>query len=67
MIQRLIQAVTELLEAKAELMREEISTLDLGTYARGYQDGRHDMEAEYGDCDCPECEQEEAEQDGTTD
>lgn len=39
---RLLTALTELLEAKAELLREEASTLGLGTYARGYQDALED-------------------------
>ena len=47
-MKRLIQAVTELLEAKAELIREEASTLALGTYARGYQDGAEDIKENYG-------------------
>lgn len=47
-MKRLIQAVTELLEAKAELIREETATLQLGTYARGYQDGAEDIKENYG-------------------
>ena len=39
---KLIRAITELLEAKAELLREEAATLQLGTYARGYKDGQDD-------------------------
>jgi hypothetical protein len=40
---RLVQAIAELLEAKALLIREESSTLGLGTYARGYKDGQADL------------------------
>lgn len=42
-MRRLIQAIAELLEAKASLIREESSTLGLGTYARGYKDGQADI------------------------
>lgn len=42
-MRRLIQAIAELLEAKASLIREESSTLGLGTYARGYKDGQQDI------------------------
>jgi hypothetical protein len=42
-MKRLIQAIAELLEAKASLIREESSTLGLGTYARGYKDGQQDI------------------------
>lgn len=45
---RLIQALTELLEAKAELLREEAAALQLGTYARGYKDGQEDIKETYG-------------------
>jgi hypothetical protein len=38
-----MQAIAELLEAKASLIREESSTLGLGTYARGYKDAQEDM------------------------
>lgn len=39
---RIINAISEFFEAKAELLREEASTLHLGTYARGYQDAQED-------------------------
>ena len=42
-MKRLIQAVSEYFEARAELIREEASTLNLGTYARGYKDGQQDI------------------------
>lgn len=45
---RLVRAIAELLEARAELIREETSTLQLGTYARGYQDGQEDIKETYG-------------------
>lgn len=41
-MKKLIRAITELLEAKAELLREEAATLHLGTYARGYKDAQED-------------------------
>jgi len=47
-MKRLYNAITELLEAKAEQVREETSTLQLGTYARGYQDGQEDIKETYG-------------------
>lgn len=39
---RLYTALVELIEAKAELLREEAATIELGTYARGYQDAQDD-------------------------
>lgn len=42
-MRRLIQAIAELLEARAELLREEAATLGLGTYARAYKDGQADL------------------------
>ena len=42
-MKRLINAIAELLEAKAELLREEAATLGLGTYARAYKDGQADL------------------------
>lgn len=42
-MKRLINAIAELLEAKAELLREESATLGLGTYARAYKDGQADL------------------------
>ena len=47
-MKRLIQAITELLEARAELVREEAAVLQLGTFARGYQEGREDIMETYG-------------------
>jgi len=53
---RLLTALIELLEAKAELLREEAATISLGTYARGYKEGQDDLMG----CDCgvdasPDC------------
>ena len=42
-MKRLMNAIAELLEAKAELLREEAATLGLGTYARAYKDGQADL------------------------
>ena len=39
---RLYRALVELLEAQAELLREEAATIALGTYARGYRDAQDD-------------------------
>ena len=40
---KLIRAIIELLEAKAENIREDTSTIQLGVYARGYKDGQDDL------------------------
>ena len=40
---RLYTALVELLEARAELLREEAATLQLGKYAEGYKDGQQDI------------------------
>lgn len=45
---KLYQAITEYFEARAELLREEASTLALGTYSRGYKDGQEDIKETYG-------------------
>jgi len=42
-MKRLINAVSELLEAKAELLREEAAMLHLGKYAEGYKAGQEDL------------------------
>ena len=47
-MRRLLQAITELIEARAEQLREETSTLQLGVFARGYQEGREDVMDTYG-------------------
>ena len=51
-MKKLIAAIIELLEAKAELLREEACTLELGTYARGYKEGQQDNMYCGDDCDC---------------
>lgn len=40
---RLYRAIAEYIEARAELLREEAATLNLGTYARAYKDGQQDL------------------------
>lgn len=40
---RLYRAISEYIEARAELLREEAAVLNLGTYARAYQEGRDDL------------------------
>lgn len=47
-MKRLINALSELLEAKAELSKEEAAMLHLGTYSRGYKDGQEDTMRTYG-------------------
>ena len=42
-MRRLMQAISEYLEARAELLREESATLGLGTYARAYKEGQSDL------------------------
>jgi hypothetical protein len=41
-MKRLLTALTELLEAKGELLREEAAMLHMGVYARGYKDAQDD-------------------------
>ena len=40
---RILNAIAELIEAKAELIREEAAVLGLGTYSRAYKEGRDDL------------------------
>ena len=47
-MKRLIQAVSEFFEAKAELLREEAASLHLGIYAQAYKDGQEDIKETYG-------------------
>lgn len=42
-MKRLINALSELLEARAELLREEAAMLHLGKYAEGYQAAQQDI------------------------
>jgi hypothetical protein len=47
-MKRLIQALSEYFEAHAEHVREATATMQLGVYARGYQEGREDIMETYG-------------------
>jgi hypothetical protein len=40
---RILNAIAELIEAKAELIREEAAVVGLGTYSRAYKEGRDDL------------------------
>jgi hypothetical protein len=42
-MKRLLNALSELLEAKAELLREEAAMLHLGKFAEGYKAGQQDI------------------------
>lgn len=52
---RIINAIAEYIEARAELVREEAATTGLRTYSRAYKEGRDDLMG----CDCesasPDC------------
>ena len=57
---KLINALIELVEARAELLREEAATISLGTYARGYKEGQDDLmgcgcDCELGADESPDC------------
>jgi hypothetical protein len=45
---RLYRAISEYIEAKAELVREEAAVVGLGTYSRAYKEGQADLMG----CDC---------------
>jgi len=45
---RLINAIAEYIEAKAELVRETAATTGLRTYSRAYKEGQDDLMG----CDC---------------
>ena len=47
-MKRLINAVSEFFEARAELLREEAASLHLGIYAAAYKDGQEDIKEAYG-------------------
>ena len=47
-MKRLINAVSEFFEARAELLREEAASLHLGIYAAAYNDGQEDIKETYG-------------------
>jgi hypothetical protein len=40
---KLYTAIVELIEARAEHIREVTASVQLGTYARGYKDGQADL------------------------
>jgi hypothetical protein len=40
---RLYNAISEYIEARAEHVREVTASVSLGTYGRGYKDGRDDL------------------------
>ena len=40
---RLYRAISEYIEARAELLREEASTLSLGKWAEGHKAGQEDL------------------------
>lgn len=44
---RLYTALVELIEAKAELLREEAATLQLGKFAEGYRAAQEDCDNGY--------------------
>ena len=45
---RLYEATCSLLEAKARLLNEKANTIELGTYARGLEDGRNAAMEQFG-------------------
>jgi hypothetical protein len=55
-MKRLVNAIAEYIEAKAELVREEAATTGLRTYSRAYKEGQDDLIG----CDCdttsPSCD-----------
>jgi hypothetical protein len=42
-MRRILNAIAELIEAKAELIREEAATTGLRTYSRAYKEGQDDL------------------------
>ena len=42
-MRRILNAIAELIEAKAELIREEAATVGLRTYSRAYKEGQDDL------------------------
>ena len=40
---RILNAIAEYIEAKAELVREEAATTGLRTYSRAYKEGQDDL------------------------
>lgn len=47
-MKRLVNAVSDFFEARAELLREEAASLHLGIYAKGYKEGQEDIKETYG-------------------
>ncbi len=47
-MKRIVNAIAEYIEAKAELVREEAATTGLRTYSRAYKEGQADLIG----CDC---------------
>jgi hypothetical protein len=47
---RILNAIAEYIEARAELVREEAATTGLRTYSRAYKEGQDDLMG----CDCDE-------------
>ena len=42
-MRRILNAIAEILEAKAELIREEAATTGLRTYSRAFKEGQDDL------------------------
>ena len=42
-MRRILNAIAELIEARAELMREEAATVGLRTYSRAFKEGQDDL------------------------
>jgi hypothetical protein len=42
-MKRILNALAEILEAKAELIREEAATVGLRTYSRAFKEGQDDL------------------------
>ena len=42
-MRRILNAIAELIEARAELIREEAATTGLRTYSRTYKEGQDDL------------------------
>ena len=42
-MRRILNAIAELIEAKAELIREEAATVGLRTYSRAFKEGQDDL------------------------
>lgn len=47
-MKRILNAIAEVIEAHAELIREQAATTGLRTWSRGYKEGRDDLMR----CDC---------------